>query len=58
MNEDKLHEALKQLALLKRACANLAAQHERFKAQGFHIHPVHPDSLRNISAAYKQITLV
>ncbi len=35
-----------------RACANVAAEHERFKALGWTTYPVHSDSMRAIAAAY------
>ncbi len=43
------------LKALLRACANLAAQHERFRGEGRLIHHVHPDSLKTLAAAYRSI---
>jgi hypothetical protein len=46
-------EAERHLKALLKACANLAAQHERFKELDPLVYFVHPNSLKAIAAAYK-----
>ncbi len=52
LSADQLRAHLKTLM---RACANVAAQHERFKSQDLFVHHVHPSSLKAIAAAYRAI---
>lgn len=50
----QLAQTTAKLNALARACANVAAEHERFKTLGWPVYPVHADSMRAIASAHSK----